>query len=155
VLGLEFDGEITAVGPAGRRYRMGDRKLARIRAGRRFLIIGGSGSIGPYAVQLAQQAGATMHAVCSGRNAKLVESLGAKRVFDYTVEDFATSGERYDAVHDTVGRSSFVRCRPVLAPRGCCLPTTGLTNSRSAPRSPAARGSGPGCRCASMRPWPS
>jgi NADPH:quinone reductase-like Zn-dependent oxidoreductase len=62
-------------------------------------------------------------------NVKLVESLGADRVFDYTVEDFTTSGERYDAVFDTVGRSSFARCRRVLAPRGCYLPTTGLVNN--------------------------
>jgi NADPH2:quinone reductase len=70
-----------------------------------------------------------VHAVCSGRNVKLVESLGADRVFDYTAEDFTTSGERYDAVFDTVGRSSFARCRRVLAPRGCYLPTTGLVNN--------------------------
>ena len=56
-------------------------------------------------------------------------SLGADRVFDYTAEDFTTSGERYDVVFDTVSRSSFAACRPVLAPRGCYLPTTGLRNN--------------------------
>ena len=70
-----------------------------------------------------------MHAVCSGRNAQLVESLGAERVFDYNSEDFSTSGERYDAIFDTVGRSSFARCRPVLTQEGCYLPTTGLVNT--------------------------
>jgi NADPH:quinone reductase-like Zn-dependent oxidoreductase len=180
VLGLEFAGEVTAVGPAARQFRAGDRvfgftgfdvganaeykclserasvatvpanvtyaqaaasvdgfttawyflrELAHVRPGQRVLVIGGSGSIGTYAVQLAKQAGAVVHAVCSGRNAKLVESLGADRVFDYTVEDFTTSGQRYDAVFDTVGRSSFARCRRVLAPRGCYLPTTGLVNN--------------------------
>ncbi len=79
-------------------------------------------------MQLAEQAGAVVHAVCSDRNVQLVESLGAVRVFDYTVEDFTTSGERYDAVFDTVSRSSFARCRPVLAQQGCYLPTTGLVN---------------------------
>jgi NADPH2:quinone reductase len=105
------------------------RELAGLRAGQRVLVIGGSGSVGTYAVQLAKQAGAVVHAVCSGRNVKLVESLGADRVFDYTAEDFTASGERYDAVFDTVGRSSFARCRRVLAPRGCYLPTTGLVNN--------------------------
>jgi NADPH2:quinone reductase len=105
------------------------RKLARLRPEQRVLVIGGSGSIGTYAVQLAEQAGAVVHAVCSGRNVKLVESLGADQVFDYTVEDFTTSGERYDVVFDTVGRSSFARCRPVLTPRGRYLPTTGLVNT--------------------------
>jgi NADPH:quinone reductase-like Zn-dependent oxidoreductase len=56
-----------------------------------------------------------------------VTALGP--VFDYTVEDFATSGERYDIVFDTVSRGSFARCRPVLTPRGSYLPTTGLANN--------------------------
>ncbi len=180
VLGLEFAGDVTAVGPAARRYQVGDRvfgftgfgvganaeykclseraslttmppnvtyaqaaasvdgfttawyflrDLAKVRSGQRVLVIGGSGSIGTYAVQLARQAGAVVHAVCSGRNVELVESLGVERVFDYTVEDFTAGGERYDAVFDTVGRSSFAHCRPVLAPRGCYLPTTGLVNN--------------------------
>jgi NADPH:quinone reductase-like Zn-dependent oxidoreductase len=85
------------------------RKLAHVRPGQRVLVIGGSGSIGTYAVQLAKQAGAVVHAVCSGRYAKLVESLGADRVFDYTVEDFTTIGESYDAFFYTVWRSSFAR----------------------------------------------
>jgi NADPH:quinone reductase-like Zn-dependent oxidoreductase len=208
VLGLEFAGRVTALGPAARRYEIGDRvfgftgfgiganaeynclskraslttmppnvshaqaaasvdgfttawyflrELARVRKGQRVLVIGGSGSIGTYAVQLASRTGAVVHAVCSGRNAKLVESLGAERVYDYTVEDFTAGGERYDVVFDTVGRSSFAQCRAVLAPRGCYLPTTGLVNNVLAcvPRSPADRGYAPECRCASTRPWPS
>jgi NADPH:quinone reductase-like Zn-dependent oxidoreductase len=102
--------------------------LANVRPGQKVLVIGASGSIGTYAVQLATRLGAEVHGVCSGRNAELIASLGAQRVFDYTAEDFTRSGERYDAVFDTVGRSSFARCRPVLAPRGCYLPTTGLGN---------------------------
>ncbi|WP_327001296.1 NAD(P)-dependent alcohol dehydrogenase [Dactylosporangium sp. NBC_01737] len=180
VLGLEFAGEVAAVGPAVRRTQVGERvfgftgfgvganaeykclserasfttippgvsyadaaasvdgfttawyflhTLAKIRAGQRVLVIGGSGSIGTYAVQVAAHAGAEVHAVCSGRNAALVKELGAGRVFDYTVEDFTTSGERYDVVFDTVSRSSFAASRPVLAPRGCYLPTTGLVNN--------------------------
>nr|MDT0656473.1 NAD(P)-dependent alcohol dehydrogenase [Micromonospora sp. DSM 115978] len=180
VLGLEFAGDVTAVGPAVRRYRVGDRvfgftgfsvganaeykclseraslttmppnvdyaqaaasvdgfttawhflrQLAPVGPGQAVLVVGGSGSIGTYAVQLAKLAGARVHAVCSGRNAALVASLGAERVFDYTVEDFTSSGERYDVVFDTVGRSSFARCRPVLAPGGSYLPTTDLVTN--------------------------
>ncbi|MEU8612139.1 NAD(P)-dependent alcohol dehydrogenase [Actinoplanes sp. NPDC048791] len=180
VLGLEFAGQVTALGPAASRYEIGDRvfgftgfgvganaeykclseraslttmpanvsyaqaaasvdgfttawyflrELAQVRKGHRVLVIGGSGSIGTYAVQLARRTGAVVHAVCSGRNAELVDSLGAERVYDYTVEDFTAGGERYDVVFDTVGRSSFARCRAVLAPHGCYLPTTGLVNN--------------------------
>ena len=78
------------------------RKLAPVRHGQRVLVIGGSGSVGSYAVQVAKRAGAVVHAVCSGRNVAARESLGADRVFDYTVEDFAASGQRYDVVFDTV-----------------------------------------------------
>ncbi|GAA0480857.1 NADPH:quinone oxidoreductase [Actinoplanes capillaceus] len=191
VLGLEFAGEVTAVGPAAHRFRVGDRvfgftgfgvganaeykclserasvttmpanvtyaqaaatvdgfttawhylrDLADVQPGQKVLVIGASGSIGTYAVQLGTQLGAVVHGVCSGRNAKLVESLGADRVFDYTVEDFTTSGERYDAVFDTVGRSAFARCRQVLAPRGCYLPTTGLVNNLLAVRTAVTGG---------------
>lgn len=191
VLGLEFAGEVTAVGPAARRLGVGDRvfgftgfgvganaeykclserasvttmpanvtypqaaaavdgfttawyflhDLAGVQPGQKVLVIGASGSIGTYAVQLARHLGAVVHGVCGARNAKLVGSLGADRVFDYAVEDFAASGERYDAVFDTVGRSSFARCRPVLAPRGCYLPTTGLVNNVHAARTAVTGG---------------
>ncbi|MFY1670030.1 NAD(P)-dependent alcohol dehydrogenase [Plantactinospora sp. WMMB334] len=191
VLGLELAGQVTAVGPATNRFRVGDRvfgftsfgaganaeykclserasiarmpenvtyaqaaatvdgfttawhflrDLAELQPGQKVLVIGASGSIGTYAVQLATHLGAVVHGVCGARNAKLVASLGADRVFDYTVEDFTTSGERYDAVLDTVGRSSFTRCRPLLAPRGCYLPTTGLVNSVLAARTAVTRG---------------
>ncbi|MCZ7422991.1 NAD(P)-dependent alcohol dehydrogenase [Verrucosispora sp. WMMA2121] len=180
VLGLEFAGEVTALGPRVRRLRVGDRvfgftsfgaganaeykclserasistippnvsytqaaatvdgfttawhflrDLADLQPGQKVLVIGASGSVGTYAVQLAGHLGATVHGVCSGRNAALVGSLGASRVFDYTVEDFTSSGERYDIVFDTVGRSSFARSRAVLAPRGRYLPTTGLVTN--------------------------
>lgn len=114
--------------------------IARLRPGQKVLVIGASGMIGTYAVQVAGRVGATVHAVCSGRNAKLAEELGADRVFDYTTEEFTASGERYDVVFDTVARSSFARCRPVLAPRGSYLPTTGLINNALHLRTALTRG---------------
>ncbi|GAA1602529.1 NAD(P)-dependent alcohol dehydrogenase [Catellatospora bangladeshensis] len=102
------------------------RDRARLQPGQRVLVIGASGSIGTYAVQLARHLGAHVTAVCGTRNVELVTSLGADRVIDYTAEDFTATGDTYDVVFDTVGRSSFTRCRRVLAPRGCYLPTTGL-----------------------------
>jgi NADPH:quinone reductase-like Zn-dependent oxidoreductase len=104
-------------------------RLAAIQPGQKVLVIGASGSIGTYAVQIAALAGAVVHGVCSGRNAALATSLGASRVHDYTVEDFTASGEHYDVVFDTVTRSSYAGCRPVLTPEGVYLPTTGLINN--------------------------
>jgi NADPH2:quinone reductase len=104
------------------------RDKARIEAGHKVLVIGASGSIGTYAIQLARHFGAEVTGVCSTANVELVTSLGAHRVIDYTRDDFATEGIRYDIVFDTVGRSSFRRCREALAERGCYVATTGLAN---------------------------
>ena len=104
------------------------RDKARIRAGQRVLVIGASGSIGTYAVQLARHFGAEVTGVCSTANVELVASLGAHRVVDYTREDFTKSGETWDIVFDTVGKSSFSRCKGVLGDRGCFVATTGLHN---------------------------
>jgi NADPH2:quinone reductase len=93
------------------------------------LVIGGSGSIGTYAVQLATHAGALVHAVCSGRNVSSLSRSARTGCSTTPSRTFVTSGERYDAVFDTVNRSSFTHCRRVLTPGGCYLPTTGLVNN--------------------------
>jgi len=104
------------------------RDKAGIQSGQRVLVIGASGSIGTYAVQLAKHFGAHVTGVCSTRNVDLVQSLGADEVVDYTATDFTQGDERYDIVFDTVGKSSFRRCRRVLTRTGLYLPTTGLAN---------------------------
>ncbi|WP_155373786.1 NAD(P)-dependent alcohol dehydrogenase [Catellatospora vulcania] len=104
------------------------RDQARVRPGQRVLVVGASGSVGTYAVQLAKHLGAHVTGVCGTRNTALVAELGADHVIDYTEADFTANGERYDVVFDTVGRSSFSACRPSLTPRGCYVPTTGLHN---------------------------
>jgi NADPH:quinone reductase-like Zn-dependent oxidoreductase len=104
------------------------RDKAKIQSGEKVLIIGASGSIGTYAVQLAKHFGAEVTGVCSGRNAELVRSLGADKVIDYTRENFTENGERYDIVFDTVGRSSFSASRGSLTGKGRYIATTGLHN---------------------------
>jgi len=104
------------------------RDKARIRSGDRVLIVGASGSIGSYAVQLAGYFGADVTGVCSTRNVEFVESLGAQRVIDYTREDFTRSAVLYDIVFDTVGKSSFAACRKAIRPGGRYVATTGLVN---------------------------
>ena len=125
--GTTFDQAAAAVdGSTTALYFLRDK--AKLRAGERLLVIGASGSIGTYAVQLGRHFGAEVTGVCSTRNVEMVRTLGAHDVFDYTREDFAQSGRQWDVVFDTVGKSSFRACRRVLAPGGRFLPTTGLVN---------------------------
>lgn len=98
-------------------------KIAGVTAGARVLVIGGSGGVGSYAVQLAQALGATVTAVTSAGNAELVRSLGAERVIDYRAERFAAVAGPQDCVFDTLGRESLASCAPVLAPRGRYITT--------------------------------
>ena len=99
------------------------RDAAKIQRGQRVLLNGASGSIGASAVQLAKHFGAHVTAVCSTVNVDLVRSLGADVVVDYTSENFTESGQTYDVVFDTVGKSSFRRCTRVLKPGGVYLTT--------------------------------
>ncbi|MCX6363637.1 MAG: NAD(P)-dependent alcohol dehydrogenase [Actinobacteria bacterium] len=96
-------------------------RWADLQAGQRVLVNGADGSIGSAAVQLATYYGARVTAVCNTKNLELVRSLGADTVIDYTREDFTRSGGAYDAVFDTVGKSSFRRCSDLLKPGGIYL----------------------------------
>jgi NADPH:quinone reductase-like Zn-dependent oxidoreductase len=90
---------------------------------KRILINGASGSIGSAAVQLARYYGARISAVCDTKNIDLMKSLGARKVIDYTKEDFTRDDQEYDAVLDAVGKSSFFKCRRLLKPEGIYFST--------------------------------
>ena len=96
-------------------------RTAGIRPRDKVLVIGASGGVGTAMVQLAKHFGAEVTGVTSTKNLTLVTSLGADRVIDYTKHDFTTRGETYDIVVDTVGGTSFARCRPVLRDKGRLL----------------------------------
>jgi NADPH:quinone reductase-like Zn-dependent oxidoreductase len=98
-------------------------KKANIQDGQKVLVNGAGGSIGTFAVQLARHFGAEVTGVCSTSKLSLVESLGAGKVVDYTKEDFTKNNSTYDIIFDTVGKSSFSRCKRSLRSAGIYLAT--------------------------------
>lgn len=93
-------------------------QAANIRQGQKVLINGAAGGVGTFAVQLAKAFGADVTAVCSARNVDMVRSIGADRVIDYTKEDFARSGERYDLILYINGNRSISDCRRAMTRDG-------------------------------------
>jgi NADPH:quinone reductase-like Zn-dependent oxidoreductase len=92
------------------------RDHGRVRAGQRVLVIGASGGIGTFAVQLAKAAGADVTGVCSTSKVDLVRSVGADHVIDYTRDDLV--GQPYDVVLDIGGNRPLGQLRSLLTPRG-------------------------------------
>jgi NADPH:quinone reductase-like Zn-dependent oxidoreductase len=94
------------------------RNLANVQPGQSVLILGASGGVGRFAVQLAKHMGAVVTGVCSADNLALVRELGADHVIDYRAEDFAGNGRHYDVIFDIAGVGSFGRSRKSLTSTG-------------------------------------
>jgi NADPH:quinone reductase-like Zn-dependent oxidoreductase len=94
------------------------RDKGRVRSGQNVLIVGAAGGVGSFAVQIAKAFGAHVTGVCSTTQVDLVRSIGADEVIDYTREDFAEKGQRYDVIIDIAGNRSVSNLRRALAPKG-------------------------------------
>lgn len=92
--------------------------VARVEAGQSVLVVGASGGVGTFAVQIAVAMSAKVTGVCSTAKTDLVVSLGAERVIDHTVNDFADGAQKYDVVLDIGGMSRVSRPRHALTRKG-------------------------------------
>jgi NADPH:quinone reductase-like Zn-dependent oxidoreductase len=98
-----------------------------IQRGGRVLVVGASGNVGPFAVQIAKSMGADVTGVCRTDKVEFVRSLGADRVVDYTKVDPTRAAERYDWIVDVDAHHSVLRWRHALRPRGVYIALGGST----------------------------
>ncbi|PWK64009.1 NADPH:quinone reductase-like Zn-dependent oxidoreductase [Streptomyces sp. CG 926] len=94
------------------------RDSGQVKAGQRVLVLGASGGVGSFTVQVAKAYGAHVTGVCSTAKTDLVRSLGADEVLDYTQEDPVDGSRRYDVILDIAGNRPIARLRRALTPRG-------------------------------------
>ena len=117
--------QAAAVPEAGMTALQGLRDAGRIQPGHRALIIGASGGVGSFGVQVAKALGAEVTGVCSTRNVELVRWLGADHVIDYTQGDIAETDGRYDAILQTAGTTAPGRLRRLLTRDGTLVLSSG------------------------------
>jgi NADPH:quinone reductase-like Zn-dependent oxidoreductase len=106
------------------------RDQGRIEPGHKVLIIGVSGGVGTFAVQIAKSFDAEVSGVCSTRNVEMVRSLGAEHVIDYTQDDFTHSGQKYDLILQLAGTLSPSECKSVLTSNGTLVISSGESEGR-------------------------
>jgi NADPH:quinone reductase-like Zn-dependent oxidoreductase len=126
---LTFE-QAAVVAISGLTALQGLRDHAKVRPEQKVLIVGASGGVGTYAVQLAKMFGAHVTGVCSTTKVDLVRSLGADHVVDYTREDFAAGDQRYEVILDVGGNASLSRLRGALTPQGTLVIAGGETDGR-------------------------
>ncbi len=117
---LTFE-QAAAVPVAALTALQGLRNRGRLQRGQNVLIVGASGGVGTFAIQIAKALGAVVTGVCSTRNVDLVRSIGADQVIDYTKEDFTRGGRQYDLILDMAGTQSLSGLRRALTRRGTCI----------------------------------
>lgn len=127
--GLSFP-QAAALAVSGLAALQAVRDHAKVKQGEKVLVLGASGGVGSFAVQIAKALGAHVTGVSSAKKAALVAELGADEVIDYATTDFASTGTRYDVIVDIGGNSSLSRLRRALAPQGRLVITGGENGGR-------------------------
>jgi NADPH:quinone reductase-like Zn-dependent oxidoreductase len=126
---LSFD-QAAAVPVSGSTALQAVRDHGRVQAGEKVLILGASGGVGSFAVQVAKAFGAEVTGVAGPAKLDMVRSLGADHVLDHTREDFADGGPCFDVILDIGGNSGLARLRRALTPRGRLVIVGGETDGR-------------------------
>lgn len=121
---LSFE-QAAAAPLAGMTALQGIRDSGQVKAGDKVLIVGASGGVGTFAVQIAKSLGAEVTGVCSTRNAALVRSVGADHVVDYTSESVTRTDERYDVIFELAGTDTPGAYRRILTPTGTLVLSSG------------------------------
>ena len=98
------------------------RNHGDLQAGQKLLVVGASGGVGTFAVQIGKSFGADVTGVCSTRNIEMVRSIGANRVIDYTQQDYTRGGQEFDLILDNIGNHSLKDTRRALKTNGTLLP---------------------------------
>jgi NADPH:quinone reductase-like Zn-dependent oxidoreductase len=123
-------GQAAAVPISGLTALQAVRDHGRVQAGHKVLIVGASGGVGSFAVQIAKAYQAEVTGVCSTAKAGAVRAIGADHVVDYTREDFADGQHRYDVILDIGGNRRLSHLRRALTPRGRLVIVGGETDGR-------------------------
>ena len=89
-----------------------------IQPDQKILINGATGGIGSALLQFVRQYDVKITATCNTKNIRLIQSLGADKIYDYTKEDFTDDNDKYDFIFDAVGKSTFGKCKPLLKEKG-------------------------------------
>jgi NADPH:quinone reductase-like Zn-dependent oxidoreductase len=126
---LSFE-QAAAVPVSGLTALQAVRDHARVTEGEKVLVIGASGGVGTFALQIAKAFGAEVTAVCGPAKIDLVRSMGADHVIDYTSADILDGGHRYDAILDIGGNRRLSHLRRALTHTGRLVIVGGETDGR-------------------------
>lgn len=116
--------------PIGAMTAMFLLEKANLKKDQKILIYGASGSVGSYAVQIANQQGALVTAVCSSLNFEIVKSLVANSLIDYKEEDYSENNEQFDVIFDAVGKTSKSKAKKVLNSNGTFVSVKMITKEK-------------------------